>query len=59
MANFSRKIKRKQLIAARKQFMKHFKKTMKNFKKHKEDNQKFIDEFLGDKNNQTLDKRNL
>ena len=33
MANFSRKIKRKQLIAARKQFMKHFKKTMKNFKK--------------------------
>ena len=32
-----------------------FKYKLENFKKHKEDNQKFIDEFLGDKNNQTLD----
>jgi len=33
MGNFSRKIKRKQFLAARKQFMKDFKSQMANFKK--------------------------
>lgn len=33
MASFSRKIKRKQFVAARKKFMKDFKSSMANFKK--------------------------
>lgn len=33
MASFSRKLKRKQFVAARKQFMKQFKESMKHFKK--------------------------
>jgi transcription elongation factor Elf1 len=33
MASFARKIKRKQLAAAKKKFMKDFKSAMKNFKK--------------------------
>jgi len=32
MANFARKIKRKQMVTSRKQFMKDFKKAMSNFK---------------------------
>ena len=33
MASFGRKVKRKQLVAARKKFMKDFKKSMSKFKK--------------------------
>tara|TARA_B100000902_G_C26858542_1_gene691864 strand:- start:185 stop:421 length:237 start_codon:yes stop_codon:yes gene_type:complete len=33
MGAFTRKLKRKQIVAARKQFMKDFKKSMKQFKK--------------------------
>ena len=33
MASFTRKIKRKQFVAARKRFMKDFKSSMRNFKK--------------------------
>lgn len=33
MASFTRKIKRKQFVAARKQFMKEFKNSMRHFKK--------------------------
>ena len=33
MGSFTRKIKRKQLVAAKKQFMKDFKKSMAKFKK--------------------------
>lgn len=33
MGSFTRKIKRKQFVAARKQFMKDFKSSMSNFKK--------------------------
>lgn len=33
MGSFTRKVKRKQFVAARKQFMKDFKSSMRNFKK--------------------------